>query len=199
MDWLIINLKGIITGATALVRTAEAGLKKLQKYEEIIYESKIPFIATFLNPALKLNYSKEYKYPNSKIRQVKNMISEYFSDNYDNNGLDLEDTESDEQEDDELYKHMYKRSKVDKISYEIQKYLNLPLESPKVSPLEYWRSPNIKQNFPKLTKMARDILPIQSSSVAVERDFSKRPFCYNLILKNINKLYIKIVLLKKIG
>lgn len=53
------------------------------------------------------------------------MISDYFSENYDNNETESEDTEYNEREDDELYNHMYKRSTVDKISSEIQKYLNL--------------------------------------------------------------------------
>lgn len=155
----------------SLIRAAEAGLKKLQKYKAIIDGSKIPFIATFLNPALKLNYFKEHSYSNSKIRQIKNMISDYLTDNYEH---EVEQEEEDEHEiEDELFTHMYKRSKVDRISSEIQKYLNRPLESPKVGPLEYWRSTSVQQNFPKLSKMARDILPIQSASVAVERDFSK--------------------------
>lgn len=173
LDWLIISLKSIVRGPTSLVRATKAGLEKLQKYEEIIYSSKIPFIATFLNPALKLNYFKEHKYPNSKIREVKNMISDYFSENYDESESEDAIIDEREDEDDELYMHMYKRAKVDKISSEIQKYLNLPLEHPKVSPLEYWRSSNVQYNFPKLSKMARDVLPIQSSSVAVQRDFSK--------------------------
>lgn len=42
-----------------------------------------------------------------------------------------------------------------------------------MTPLEYWRSTVVQHNFPKLAKMAKDILPIQSASVAVERDFSK--------------------------
>lgn len=125
LDWLIVSLKGIVKGPTSLVHAAKAGLAKLQKYRSKIYESKIPFIATFLNPALKLNYFKEHNYPASKIRQVKQMISDFFSENYDESESEDQDTTNDENEDDELYLHMYKRS-VDKISSEVQKYLNLP-------------------------------------------------------------------------
>lgn len=140
LDWLIVSIKGISRGpASTLAHAAELGLKKLQKYYEIIYDSKIPYIATFLNPALKINSFKEHKYPNYKVREIKNMISAFFSDNYDNNEVELEEKENAEDEVDELYAHMYKRSKVDQISTEIQKYLNLPLEPPKTSPLEYWR------------------------------------------------------------
>lgn len=112
LDWLIVSLQSIVRGPASLVHAAKAGLQKLQKYEEIIYSSNIPFIATFLNPALKLNYFKEHKYPNSKVREVKNMISDYFSENYDSES-ESQDAESvdREDEDDELYMHMYKRAK----------------------------------------------------------------------------------------
>lgn len=76
-------------------------------------------------------------------------------------------------EDDELFSRMYKRTKIDKFSSEIQKYLSLPLSHPTVTPLEYWRSKSVQQEFPKLSKMAKDVLAVQPSSVAVERDFSK--------------------------
>lgn len=36
--------------------------------------------------------------------------------------------------------------------------------------MEFWRSQETE--FPGLTKWARDVLPIQCASVAVERDFS---------------------------
>lgn len=173
LDWLIVSLKSIVRGPTGLINAAKAGLRKLEKYQEIVQSSKIPFIATFLNPALKLTYFKEQKYSNSKIREIKNTILEYFSENY---GAEL-NSDSEEQnvgiEDDELYSHIFKRSKPDRISTEIQKYLDLPLSKPKSNALDYWRSKNIQDEFPVLSKMARDFLPIQSSSVAVERDFSK--------------------------
>lgn len=138
-----------------LLHAAEAGLKKLQNYEEIIYESKIPFIAIFLNPVLKLNYFKEHKYPRSKkIREVKNMISDYFSNNYDNVDEESDVPKKDERDENEF---SLKRSKVSKISFEIQKFC-------------LWSQRKHLNNFPKLTKMARDILPAQSASVAVERE-----------------------------
>lgn len=52
----------------------------------------------------------------------------------------------------------------------MNKYLNLPLSNKKVKMLDYWKTQNAE--FPFLTQMARDILPVQSGSVSVERDFS---------------------------
>lgn len=70
---------------------------------------------------------------------------------------------------DEFFEHMYKRA-VTKEPKEMQKYLHFPLSAPKVNILEYWRSQ--KDEFPNISKMARDNLAAQSSSVAIERDFS---------------------------
>lgn len=173
LDWLIVSLKSIVRGPTGLINAAKAGLEKLQKYNEIIQASKIPFIATFLNPAMKLNYFKEQKYPNSKIREIKNRISDYFDENYGDELFGEEPQNSQSEDDDELFSHMFKRSKPDRISSEIQKYLDLPLSKPTTSSLDYWRSKSTQDEFPGLSKMARDFLPIQSASTAVERDFSK--------------------------
>lgn len=65
---------------------------------------------------------------------------------------------------------MYKRAKSSKATKEIQKYLQFPLSSSKIDLLDFWRCQEAE--FPSLTKMARDILPIQSVSVSVERDSS---------------------------
>ena len=51
------------------------------------------------------------------------------------------------------------------------KYLKLPLSHKKVCPLDYWKGQKVE--FPLLSKMAMDVLPVQGSSIAVERDFSK--------------------------
>lgn len=73
--------------------------------------------------------------------------------------------------DDEFHVHMYKRSRVESTSSKLMKYWNLPLTSRKIDLVTYWKSQT--QEFPCLSMMARDILAVQSSSVCVERDFSK--------------------------
>lgn len=150
------------------------GLEKLKKYELSITNSKLPFLATFLNPACKMNYFREY-YSATETRQIRKEISEYFTEKYESpvavqppkrRMVD----QSDDDSDDELYAHMFKRSKVDTASSEFQKYINLPLSNEKIDSIEFWKSQAVE--FPNLSLMARDFLPLQCGSVSVERDFS---------------------------
>lgn len=152
-----------------LARAAENGLVKLQKYEEEFQLSKckIPYFAVLLNPASKITFFKEHKFRN--VREIQKEFSDYFEREYD---VAVENNQNKEQEDpeDELYAFMYKRPKITKATKEIQKYQQFPLSSFKVNILEFWQSH--QADFPVLRKMARDILPVQGASVAVERDFS---------------------------
>lgn len=173
LNWLIESLEEYVENHTgSLQRAAEAGLVKLKKYELNIGESKLPFISTFLNPACKLNYFKEY-YGTTDNREIRKQISDYFTEKYE----PLKKTskrkrcdESNDESDDDLYKHMFKRSKIQKVSSEFQKYISLPLLDEKVDPVQFWKSQIIE--FPHMSQMARDFLPLQCGSVSVERDFS---------------------------
>lgn len=152
-----------------MARAAQKGLLKLQKYELDIDETILPFIAVILHPGFKCEYFTEYfKYPSSKIRDIKKKVSEYFREHY---KAPVEEESSDSEED-ELMAFMFKQTKSDKITSELEKYLKLPRLDRKTCPcpIEYWKGQ--KEMFPLLTKMAMDILPIQPASVAVERDFS---------------------------
>lgn len=122
-------------------------------------------------PALKLNYFKEHNYHNSTVREIKQQISEYFSKNYEQPLSSTLKSYEEDNTDDELHQHIFKRSKTDKISSELQKYLLLPLANKKTDPLEYWKAQ--VHEFPLLSKMAMDVLPVQAASTAVERDFSQ--------------------------
>lgn len=170
LNWLLDSIKSFIRDNPGqLADAATNGLRKLEKYEDKldIENSLLPFVAVFMNPALKLNYFKEHKYRN--IKDIQKRITEIFERDY---AATTETTDPNEQEqlDDDFYSHMYKRSKQSKATKEIQKYLQFPLSSSKIDLLEFWRSQ--EGEFPGLSRLARDILPIQSSSVAVERDFS---------------------------
>ncbi|KAJ6648390.1 putative AC transposase, partial [Pseudolycoriella hygida] len=96
---------------------------------------------------------------------------DWLIENYENDDSVPDGKQNNEDEDEELFSHMFKRLKQDPVHSEIQKFLSLPLPDRKTKPIDYWSSRNIQDEFPKLSKMARDILPIQSASVAVERDF----------------------------
>lgn len=169
LNWIIDSVHDFANRHTGTLRNAAQGaLLKLKKYEVKIDKSIIPFIATVLHPGLKMEYFKEHKYPAVEIREIKKAITNYFVENYENN----EDYDEPEATfDDELHEHMFKRSRREKTSSELLKYLSLPLADRKVQPLDYWKSQT--QQFPRLCMMARDVLPAQAASTCVERDFSK--------------------------
>lgn len=169
LNWIIDSVSDFANRYTGTLRyAAEGALLKLKKYEVKVDKSILPFIATVLHPALKLNYFKEHKYPAVEIREIKKAVSDYFTQNYEN----YEDNDEPEApSDDELHEHMFKRSRVERTSSELLKYLSLPLADRKVQPLAYWKSQ--EQQFPRLSMMARDVLPAQAASTCVERDFSK--------------------------
>ncbi len=169
LNWLLDSLKTFIReNPGQLADAAAKGLEKIEKYEEKlnIDNSLLPYVGVFINPALKLNYFKEHKYRN--VKEIQRQITEVFERDYatapENNVPEVYESE------DEFYSHMYKRAKTSKATKEIQKYLQFPLSSSKTDLLDFWRCQETE--FPSLTRMARDILPIQSSSVSVERDFS---------------------------
>lgn len=167
--WLTSSLKDVVASNSILTPAARLGLAKLQKYQPTIETTKIPFFAVILHPSLKTAYFKEHNYPASVIREIQKQFTNYLEANYD---MVPESTtnQTNSDSDDELYAFMFKRTKIDRRLSEFQKYLNLPLAGKKVDCLEFWK---IHQSeFPLLSQMARDIFPIQSASVSVERDFS---------------------------
>lgn len=143
----------------ALSVAVKAGIVKLQKYEAYINDTKLPFICTFLNPALKMNYFKEF-YAKNAVRDINTKISPVQSSKRKVNQSDDED---------DFYSHMYKRSKRSNEPTEIKNYSDLPLSNPKMDLIEYWKS---KQQEYSLSAMARYFLPIQCGSASVERYFS---------------------------
>lgn len=168
--WLLESLKSfILDNPGPLAQAVGEGLDKLEKYESEfrINNSKIPYLAVFLNPAIKMSFFKEHKFRN--IREIQQEIAGIFEREYETVVDNYADMESENPED-ELYAYMYKRPKITKATKEFQKYIQFPLLSYKVDVLDFWRSH--QADFPNLSKMARDILPVQAGSVAVERDFS---------------------------
>lgn len=173
LNWLLESVESFIgKNSGSLAHAAQVGLEKLKKYEEEIKirNAKLPYVAMFLNPALKMSYFKEHDYTKPEIRQIQKTICEVFEENYERDNTNTIDEKVEEEPKDEFFDFMFKRAKANKEPKEFQKYLNFPLSSAKVDVIEYWRSQ--KEDFPSLSVMARDYLAIQSSSVAVERDFS---------------------------
>lgn len=74
LNWLIESVETFITeNPGPLADAARIGLEKLQKYEELtlMKNSKIPYMAMFLNPAIKMSYFKEHDY--TKPKKFKNL------------------------------------------------------------------------------------------------------------------------------
>lgn len=172
LNWLLESLETFIEGsAEVLARAVECGLEKLKKYEDQLHisKSRLPYVAVFLDPSVKMSYFKEHGYSKPLIRDIQKAITEMFEQTYGKEVSNHSDDNSKEEPIDEFLAHMHKRA-VNREPKELQKYMQFPLSGPKVNILEYWRSQ--KDEFPNLSNMARDNLAVQSSSVAVERDFS---------------------------
>lgn len=169
MNWLMDYLTATCQNEVGYLGSAAAvGLDKLMKYSLSVNESKLPYIATILNPALKLNYFKEHKYSQATINNINETVSDYFSENYETSS---DTTENAEELEDELYAHIYKRSTKETVSKELERYLSLPLSPAKVTDtLAYWKA--MEGELPCMSKMARDVFGVQTASVAVERDNS---------------------------
>lgn len=173
LNWLLDSLKEFIAeNSGPMAVAADVGLTKLQKYEEELHVLKcnLPYVAIFLNPALKMNYFKDHNYNKTEIKEIQKVICGRFESEYQSKTKTDENERQKEESSDEFHIHMFKKAKVNKEPKEFQKYIQFPSSSSKVNTLDYWRSQ--QSDFPNLSRMARDILAVQSSSVAVERDFS---------------------------
>lgn len=173
LNWLIQSVQDFITeNPGPMGDAAENGLQKLKKYEAEtnIKSSLIPYVGTFLNPALKMNYFKEYSDNKTYHKEIQKTISDLFEKSYANQEVSASTSPAAEELTDEFFLHMFKRAKSNKRPKEFQQYLGSPLSNVKVNVLDFWRSQ--EHELPNLSNMARDYLAVQSSSVSVERDFS---------------------------
>lgn len=173
LSWLCESLQHFISDNPGpMAEAADNGLLKLKKYETelSIKSSVIPYVGTFLNPALKLNYFKEHSNNKTYQKEIQKTIAELFEKDYANTER-VDDVETPvEEEPDEFFLYMFKRGKTSKQPKEFQQYSSSPLSGVKVNVLDFWRA---QQNeLPHLSNMARDYLGVQSSSVSVERDFA---------------------------
>lgn len=171
LNWLCESLQNFIfDNPGPMGEAAKNGLEKLQKYEVMltVHSSIIPYVGTFLNPALKMNYFKENS-SKPYEKEIQKRISELFEEHYNSSETVSVQTPSEEITD-EFFLHMFKRGKTNKQPKEFNQYLASPLLGVKVNVLDFWRGQ--QSEFPHLSKMARDYLAVQSSSVSVERDFS---------------------------
>jgi hAT family C-terminal dimerisation region len=157
------NNEGSLQNAAAVAR------QKLMKYLPTIQTSPVTFIATILDPKLKLNYFKEQKYSNRDLKKIKDTFSSAFKSHYELMDSSHSEQSSDESGD-EFLSHMTKRSKKESHANELTIYFQGPLAYKKCKILDWWQSK--ESELPGLSKMAKDYLAIPSSSVGVERTFA---------------------------
>ena len=69
IHWLISSLDHFIkNNSGSLAAAAKSAQSKLKEYNPSIEKCEVPFVATFLNPALKLTYFKE-QIPDTKVQK----------------------------------------------------------------------------------------------------------------------------------
>mgnify|MGYP000948364819 CR=1 FL=1 len=141
---------------------------KLDKYFNIHSDHCV--LATLLDARIKLSFYEDEKNPDQSLQNVaeaKRQLENVFQIYQPRWGHAAQPEAADTSD----YGPMAKRKRVSAANNEIKLYLDaLPFASLKSNPLEWWRSN--RETLPILSRMARDYLGIQSSSVASERAFS---------------------------
>ncbi|CAB5175595.1 unnamed protein product [Rhizophagus irregularis] len=110
-------------------------------------------VATVMDPRFKLQYYKDNKWEDSYIQEAKRQVFELWKSTYKGNSAD--DDESCE-DDDELFRHIFKKRKLDKDELSI--YLDEKVIPRKTDILACWKAHEVE--YPNLSKMARDYLSI---------------------------------------
>lgn len=83
INWLIDSLESFTEqNVSPLSDAAASGLAKIKSFELSIANTKIPFVAAFLNPSLKFNYFKEHGYTKALLKDIEKCIHETFKKIY---------------------------------------------------------------------------------------------------------------------
>lgn len=156
------------TSTDLLKKCAQAAKSKLDEYEPPSGLSSI--IASVLDPRLKTETSLQ-SLLNDKIQSVEHLMrlvnDEYirvYAPKSASNHV------NDDPVEDSLSGMLFKRRKVD-VSDEFIAYRRQPPVDGKADPVDWWRQH--QEEFPNLSRMARDYLSIAASSASSERHFSK--------------------------
>ena len=173
-NWIIETLQAYIRTSEneALKNASKFALEKICKYNPTPESRPNLFLATILNPSLKLSYFKEHPefYGPRMLKQLKDLAISAFKKCCTNHEPGGNNVASPEQPADEFLAHLNKRRKTDKAESEMSEYLTAPHLRAEVDTLKWWE---LNQNvYPKSTKMALDIFGIQPSSVPMEMEFS---------------------------
>ncbi|CAJ0749910.1 1008_t:CDS:2, partial [Entrophospora sp. SA101] len=114
------------------------------KVKEVIEKLKFYYIATILDPRLKLDYYRDNNWEANFINNAHQVIKDIYQSGYAPNLTVFSNSENNDiEEDDDLTSHIYKRQQI-----------------------------NHESEYPHLALMARDYLAIPATSMPVERIFS---------------------------
>ncbi|CAB5371059.1 unnamed protein product [Rhizophagus irregularis] len=158
-------------------------LKLLEYYNKTNYSY---LISTILDPRLKLQYYKDNEWGDELINDIQQKFLSMYNKSY-AVSIQSDQTETPNKEK-SVMSHVFKRHRVESSADEYQIYLSLPQLDGNEDPLEWWK--NNEQQFPSLTKIARDFLSIPATSVPSEQVFSSGK---NLITDKRNRLVGKTI------
>lgn len=139
------------------------------KYYQRIDDTGIYAAALLLHPNCRKSYLEaEWKksWVNSGIRRAKELWSKY------------SDSEAEAIEDDNLTAfemwraNRQKKQRLGKASDEFTRFINAPEDNIKIPVLDWWQQPQQKEAYPRLQRMAIDVLTAPATSADGERVFS---------------------------
>lgn len=137
-----------------LNRAAMAFKLKFEEYHSY-YDSEPIMMASLLDPRVKTSFlpADRHKFAEETLRKYINR------------------EENSQTQTTTISKLKYFNQAFDQVKDEPSAYLSLSREPMKTDPLNYWSKQ--AENFPELSSLARKLLPIQATSVASERVFSR--------------------------
>ncbi|CAB4390270.1 unnamed protein product [Rhizophagus irregularis] len=125
-------------------------------------------ISTILDPRLKLKYYKDHNWEEILVNTIYQKFVNIYNKFYASTKPEVLNNTSEIKEK-SVMSRVFKRRNIEYID-EIQTYLSLSLMNEETDPLEWWKVN--ESQFPHLSQMARDYLPIPATSVPSEQSFS---------------------------
>ncbi|CAB4377038.1 unnamed protein product [Rhizophagus irregularis] len=125
-------------------------------------------ISTILDPRLKLKYYKDHNWEETLVNTIYQKFVNIYNKFYASTKPEVLNNTSEIKEK-SVMSRVFKRRNIEYID-EIQTYLSLSLMNEETDPLEWWKVN--ESQFPHLSQMARDYLPIPATSVPSEQSFS---------------------------
>jgi hypothetical protein len=161
----------------ALQSAIEALATKLRKYYK---KTGNPFAyadGVLLNPRSKGTLFKQQSWEPEYAEKYNRECRERYVNEYESM-IPAEVTPSignkrkrDDDDDDDEYEMFLERHTATSVQNEYDRYISEPMPRSKIDPLVWWKAHAL--GYPRLSRMARDILAVPATGAGVEREFSK--------------------------